>query len=808
MLDEAKSKSQLIAELVQLRQRFEQQQDELTGLRGSSSEQQAITDSLPVLVATASYDGYYRQVNAAFERLLGWSREELLSRPFQEFIHPEDRLRAAEYFEQILAGNPVTDFVDRNVCRDGSYRWINWTVIPVPAKREVFGIGQDITRNRLADEQRRQVENELRENARTLRTLLSNLPGMAYRCRLDRQWTMEFVSEGALALTGYQPHDLLANRTIAYGDLIHPEDRERVWQGFERAVKQRSSFQIEYRILTADGNSKWVWEQGTGVFGPSGDFEALEGFITDVNQSTLSKEALRESERRLNTLISNLPGAVYRCRADADWTIEFLSEGYYDLTGHRPADFVGQPGELHGRLIHPDDRPRELDAMLDAVSRRRKYHIEYRLRTADGREKWVWEQGQGVFSPDGELEAIEGFTTDITARKQAEAALQRSRDELEQRVRERTADLEESNRALKNEIEERLRVEETLRRSEAKYRALVESSPDAVIVCDLNGRVIYASAQAAELQGVTDAVALTGRHAIDFVVPADRASMREHLRLLIEQGIRRNDEYEGVRDDGTTFYAEVSASVITDGSGKPEALMGVVRDISERKEAQRALRMGQEALHRMLQATERDRELITYEIHDGVAQRLLGAMMHLEAYQQVAEHASGKARAAFDAGMAALREASAETRRLMNRTRSPVLQNFGLAAAIADFVNQIGERPGAPEIHFHSDVHFDRLAPAVETALFRVAQEAIANACTHSRSKQVNVSLVQNGDDVTLEVQDFGTGFDVATISDGRFGLDGIRERTRLLGKNLQIDSEPGKGTTVRATFPVLRREP
>jgi len=206
----------------------------------------------------------------------------------------------------------------------------------------------------------------------------------------------------------------------------------------------------------------------------------------------------------------------------------------------------------------------------------------------------------------------------------------------------------------------------------------------------------------------------------------------------------------------------------------------------------------------MLLASDHDREMVTYEIHDGVAQRLLGALMQFEAYKQIATYESEKLRTTFEAGLQALREASAEARSLMNRTRTPVLAKFGIKAAIADFIDQISEMLNAPEVTYRCEVQFRRLAPTIENAIFRVAQEAIVNAFRHSQSELVRVSLVQDGEEVTLEVQDNGMGFDPASVGASRFGLDGIRERARAFGKDLQLDSTPGQGTRIRVTFPVI----
>ncbi|AFZ18222.1 PAS domain S-box protein [Allocoleopsis franciscana] len=147
-----------------------------------------------------------------------------------------------------------------------------------------------------------QAEESLRESQRTLTTLMSNLPGVVYRCQNDCNWTMEFVSEGCYPLTGYHPADLMENRTVSYGQLIHQDDRNWVWNEIQCALQESRPFQLTYRIITATGEEKWVWEQGCGVFSPQGEVLAIEGFVTDITQRKQFEKSLQESEERFRRL--------------------------------------------------------------------------------------------------------------------------------------------------------------------------------------------------------------------------------------------------------------------------------------------------------------------------------------------------------------------------------------------------------------------------------------------------------------------------------------------------------------------------
>lgn len=115
-------------------------------------------------------------------------------------------------------------------------------------------------------------------------TLLENLPGMAYRCRNDRDWTMELVSAGCEDLTGYKPEELIDNIKLSFNDLILPQDRDRIWNVIQTQVTSRSSFELEYRITVKSGQVRWMWERGTGVFSEDHELVALEGFITDITE--------------------------------------------------------------------------------------------------------------------------------------------------------------------------------------------------------------------------------------------------------------------------------------------------------------------------------------------------------------------------------------------------------------------------------------------------------------------------------------------------------------------------------------------
>jgi signal transduction histidine kinase len=205
-------------------------------------------------------------------------------------------------------------------------------------------------------------------------------------------------------------------------------------------------------------------------------------------------------------------------------------------------------------------------------------------------------------------------------------------------------------------------------------------------------------------------------------------------------------------------------------------------------------------LRKLLDLHERDRQLVAYEIHDGMAQEMAAAVMHFQAFQHTAtEMPEWKE---FERGLNLLREAVQEARRLISGLRPPVLDEFGVITAIEYLVNEF--RSEVPDIRFVHHTKFGRLAAPLESAIFRVVQEALSNIRRHSGSRRAKIELFEHGQQVRLVVRDWGKGFDPAKVREGSFGLQGIQQRGRLLGGKASIESRPGQGTTVVVDFPLI----
>jgi signal transduction histidine kinase len=207
-----------------------------------------------------------------------------------------------------------------------------------------------------------------------------------------------------------------------------------------------------------------------------------------------------------------------------------------------------------------------------------------------------------------------------------------------------------------------------------------------------------------------------------------------------------------------------------------------------------------------LQSSDHERQTITYDIHDGLAQQLAAAIMQFQMFDHLKDTKPEEAAKAHEAGVAMLRQSHFEARRLISGVRPPILDESGIMAAIAHLVHDQRFDHG-PKIEFHSKVTFHRLAPLLENAIYRIVQESVTNACKHSKTEKVKVSLSQRDGHVRIEIRDWGIGFVPDTVEEGRYGLEGIRQRARLLGGKSTIDSVPGSGTRIVVKLPITEHQ-
>ncbi len=243
---------------------------------------------IPVGIAAGNRFGNFSVVNPTFEKIIGWPKEQLKDLDWRKITHPDDLPLNIEKYEK---GETDEYSLEKRILKaDGSYAWIDLAVASLVESagenRLHMWIIQDIN-------ERKRAKEALEESERSKSVLLANIPGMAYRCLYNRDWTMLFVSDGCFELTGYRPEDLVRNKTLPFNCLIKDEYREMLWLEWERVLAGHKTFKSEYAITTASGENKWVLETGQGVYGSDGTVEAIEGIIIDITNLKEKEEEIR-----------------------------------------------------------------------------------------------------------------------------------------------------------------------------------------------------------------------------------------------------------------------------------------------------------------------------------------------------------------------------------------------------------------------------------------------------------------------------------------------------------------------------------
>ncbi len=266
----------------------------------------------------------------------------------------------------------------------------------------------------------------VRRNLLSGGVLHERLPLVMYIADLDGK--IVFLTPQAEQMFGYPRERWLGNAEFLPA-LLHEDDRERVLAEVAGARERDESFRSEYRIRARDGRVVWVLDEAVLIRDEAGRPLHRQGYFLDVTERAEAAAALRASEESFRTLVSNIPGVIYRVAADAERTMKFVSENIESIVGYPASDFLDGK-RTFASVVHPDDRELVRDAISAALALAEPYVIEYRVVAADGSVGWVYEKGQGVWGADSHLQWLDGAIFDVTTRKLAEEARDRAEQEL------------------------------------------------------------------------------------------------------------------------------------------------------------------------------------------------------------------------------------------------------------------------------------------------------------------------------------------------------------------------------------------
>ncbi|MEU5263601.1 PAS domain S-box protein [Amycolatopsis sp. NPDC021455] len=469
-------------------------------------------------------------------------------------------------------------------------------------------------------------------------------------------------------------------------------------------------------------------------------------------------DARRPDDGRFRLLVQGvLDYAIFML--DTEGRISSWNAGAERIKGYAAEEIIGK----HFSVFYPAEdvaagKPaRELEV---AVEQGRLEDEGWRLRK-DGTRFWANVVITALYDEQGRLQGFGKVTRDMTERRMAELAL---------------------------------------RESEERFRLLVQTVQDyGIFMLDTEGRISSWNAGAERIKGYT-AAEIIGKHFSVFYPAEDVAAGKpaRELEVAVEQG-RLEDEGWRLRKDGTRFWANVVITALYDEQGRLHGFGKVTRDMTERRNAEQALRERRRLVGHLVEAQEVERRRIAWDVHDESIQSMVAVGMRLQLLASRLPEPQASAVGSLDESVQA---AIARLRGLVSRLRPPELDRHGLVEAVSAYVDDVAGRWGLA--HSVRDELTAEPSPEAAITVYRICQEALSNVHKHARATRVGVTLSTVDNGTLVRITDDGVGTAGGDAGAGHFGMVEMHERAEAAHGWLSVTSTPGEGTTVEFWLPIL----
>lgn len=508
-------------------------------LKESEEKYRSLINNIPDVTWTTDSEGNTVFVSPNVEKVYGFTANELYqegNRHWFNRIHPEDLEKVKEAYGTLITNAKKFDVEYRMKRKDREWIWIHDRAIATyekSGKKYVDGILSDITIKKL--EQKAIIESEERYR-RLIETADDAIIGWSID-KFNVSW-----NKAAERIYGYTKEEI-KNKHVS---LIVPEDRkDEVNNIFEKIEKGERIENFETVRVRKDGTHINVSLTVSPIRDTNGKIIGLSTIARDITAQKKAREELSETQRKLTTLIGHMPGFAYRCANDPDWTMEYLTEGFFLLTGYKPKELINNTVIPYSSLIVPEHRKYVWDNIQKALAKKESYILEYRIRTKQGKEKWVWEKGSGIFDDEGKLIALEGFILNITERKKSEE-------------------------------------------TKSLLAAVVNSSNDAIISDTIDGTIVSWNPAAEKIYGYS-ADEIIGNH-FSILVPPEYKNEVEIISKKISQGESiENHETVRMRKDGKRIFVSLTISPLKNANGITTGISAIARDITVQRELKNEL---------------------------------------------------------------------------------------------------------------------------------------------------------------------------------------------------------------------------
>jgi PAS domain S-box-containing protein len=600
------------------------------------------------------------------------------------------------------------------------------------------------------------------------------------------------INGGAEEMFGVKREDILHKMPYHLSPETQPngaDSREKAMDLMQAAYAGRSQI-FEWQHKKGDGTllDTEVTLNAVDIRGKT----VLLSIVRDITDRKKEDEARQETEQMFRAIVENSHAGIFTIDENFDiiyandMVSRMLLRPNEEIIGHDFRDFLDSESQ---KIIEEKYIQQQMGEELSA-------RFEFNIVQSNGNKRRV-EISSTIFrTASGELRTV-GQVLDITERKQAEEGLRAAREQLEERVEQRTSELRKTNRRLQNEISQRVLAEESLRRSELKYRHLVQSANTIILQMDKKGNVTFLNQFAEKFFGFTEAEIL-GKSVVGTIVPPKDATDKDLQAMIADMTINPakylHNENENMRRNGERVWIVWTNQPLFDDDGQLREILCVGIDHTEQK-----LLEAQQTQQARQQAALEERTRLARDLHDAVSQTLFSASLISEVVPKLWERDENEGKKRLEEVRQLTRSALTEMRTLLLELRPDSLKEAEIDFLLNQLANSITGRSRVPisvSVTGRCDVPVE-----VKIGLYRIAQESLNNVAKHANAQSANVSLVCRGERVTLLVTDDGKGFDASAAPPNSLGLGIMKERARDIGATLTIKSRKGEGTTVKAVW-------
>lgn len=722
-------------------------------LRKSEEKYRNIFDNVQDVFFQIDKNGIITEISPSVKYTSEFEREELIGRPVKElYNNPTDR---ELFLNKLSVTGELRDYEivlksKTGIIKTGSLNG-RLTLDSDGDIAFVSGSIRDITKRKIA-------ENALRESEKKFHDYIKFAPHGVFVANESGKYIE--VNAAASSITGYSEDELL---TMDPSNLIAEESIELFDNHFKKAEKNGFATD-EFILVNKDKSRKFATVDTVKI-----SEQRYIGFVVDISNRKLVEKALQSSESYLKEtqLIAQL-GTYSLFFDNGKWECSEILRDIFGLNEKFDFTIENMLSVLHPEWIERLHKYFQTEVIGNKSKFDKKFKI---IRPLDKGERWIHGLGEVVYNDNGEPQKMIGTIQDITHRKN---------------------------------------LAEALRSSEALYKSILNASPDAIIVVDIDGFIRMISPAALVLYGVSDKQQLIDTNIYDYLAKKDIDRAKLNAKRMFEEYIGTN-EYQILKSNGSLFYADVNGDVIWDRYGQPTGMLFIIRDVSERKKIELSLVDSQKQLKKFashLQTVrEEERVMLASEIHDELGQILIALKIDLGLLKQkVLKSTKNKAvediLTKFDNVFELVDNTINTTRKIMTDLRPEVLYMLGFLEGVKFYSKKFEERHKIKCI-FESPVTELTLNFDQSVALFRVFQEALTNVVRHSKATEVTIRLNKSESQLTFEIVDNGVGFkNNIKLKNDSYGIIGMRERVLLFDGELSITGRPGKGTNIKVEMP------